>query len=81
MNKRREFLFLYDVSYANPNGDPANENQPRIDEETGILYVRDARLKRTIRDQLASMDFKVFLKEERKEDGKLKTKADLFEEW
>ncbi|WP_340690815.1 type I CRISPR-associated protein Cas7, partial [Hydrogenobacter thermophilus] len=31
MKNRREFLFIYDVSWANPNGDPMDENKPRID--------------------------------------------------
>jgi CRISPR-associated protein Csh2 len=53
---RSELLFLYDVKDANPNGDPLDENKPRIDEETGINIVTDVRLKRTIRDYLH--DFK-----------------------
>ncbi len=81
MKNRREFLFLYDVSWANPNGDPMDENKPRIDEETGINYVTDVRLKRTIRDQLADMGYEVFLKEERGEDDKLKTKEDIFSKY
>lgn len=52
IDNREEFLFLYDVSDANPNGDPLDENKPRIDEETGINVVTDVRLKRTIRDFL-----------------------------
>jgi len=78
MKNRREFLFLYDVSWANPNGDPMDENKPRIDEETGINIVTDVRLKRTIRDQLADMGYEVFLKEERTDDGSLSTKEDIF---
>lgn len=49
---REEFLFIYDVTDANPNGDPMDENKPRIDEETSINIVTDVRLKRTIRDFL-----------------------------
>lgn len=52
ISKRTEILFLYDVKDANPNGDPADENKPRIDEETGLNIVTDVRLKRTIRDYL-----------------------------
>jgi len=52
INNRRELLFIYDVKNANPNGDPADENKPRIDEETGLNIVTDVRLKRTIRDYL-----------------------------
>lgn len=56
LKNRSEILFLYDVTDANPNGDPMEENRPRIDEETSINIVTDVRLKRTIRDYLR--DFK-----------------------
>jgi CRISPR-associated protein Csh2 len=52
LNNKSELLFLYDVKDANPNGDPLDENKPRIDEETGHNIVTDVRLKRTIRDYL-----------------------------
>ena len=77
IKNRREYLFFYDVVDANPNGDPMNENRPRIDEETGICYITDTRLKRFIRDALLEMGEEVFIREERKEDGTLKTKEDL----
>ena len=74
---RQEILFLYDVKDANPNGDPLDENKPRIDEETATALVSDVRLKRTVRDYLH--DFKgreIFIRGVRKEDGVLKTKED-----
>lgn len=49
LSKRREILFLYDVTDSNPNGDPDDANRPRMDEE-GYNIVTDVRLKRTIRD-------------------------------
>ncbi len=52
LDKKSELLFCYDVTDLNPNGDPADENRPRIDEETKINIVTDVRLKRTIRDYL-----------------------------
>lgn len=52
IKNRSELLFCYDVTDANPNGDPLDENKPRIDEEAGINFVTDVRLKRTIRDYL-----------------------------
>ncbi|MEG6565738.1 type I-B CRISPR-associated protein Cas7/Csh2 [Thermoanaerobacterium saccharolyticum] len=77
IKNRSEILFLYDVSFANPNGDPVDENKPRIDEETGINIVTDVRLKRTIRDYLAEYKGKdVFILETRDKDGKLRTKDD-----
>lgn len=51
-NTRSELLFLYDVKDANPNGDPLDENKPRIDEASSRNFVTDVRLKRTIRDFL-----------------------------
>ena len=75
ITNRSEILFLYDVTYANPNGDPVDENKPRIDEETEINIVTDVRLKRTIRDYLN--DYKgqdIFIIESRDENGNLRTK-------
>lgn len=90
VKNRSEILFLYDVKDANPNGDPVDENKPRIDEETGINIVTDVRLKRTIRDYFLSLienkdarlkDEDVFVKERRDEEGFLydaKTRAKEF---
>ncbi len=52
IKNRSEILFLYDIQNANPNGDPNDENKPRMDEETGRNLVTDVRLKRTIRDYI-----------------------------
>jgi CRISPR-associated protein Csh2 len=80
IKNRSEILFIYDVTDANPNGDPVDENKPRIDEETGVNIVTDVRLKRTIRDYLH--DYKkqeIFVREERDTEGKLKTKESIYE--
>ncbi|SFL74591.1 CRISPR-associated protein, Csh2 family [Methanobrevibacter olleyae] len=69
---RSELLFLYDITDANPNGDPLDDNKPRLDEENEINLVTDVRLKRTIRDYLK--DYKneeIFIKEKRDKDGNL----------
>ena len=50
-NKRREYLFLYTVKDANPNGDPLNENHPRYDGDTAQAMASDVRIKRTIRNE------------------------------
>ncbi|MCW4018974.1 MAG: type I-B CRISPR-associated protein Cas7/Csh2 [Candidatus Bathyarchaeota archaeon] len=52
ISNRSEIVFLYDVKDSNPNGDPLDENKPRIDEETMVNLVTDVRLKRTVRDYL-----------------------------
>ncbi|TAE32857.1 MAG: type I-B CRISPR-associated protein Cas7/Csh2 [Candidatus Kapaibacterium sp.] len=49
---REEFVFVYDVTDNNPNGNPMDENKPRIDEETKYNLVTDVRVKRTVRDYL-----------------------------
>jgi len=82
VKNRSEVLFLYDVVNSNPNGDPVDENKPRIDEETGKNIVTDVRLKRTIRDYLH--DYKnndIFVLEIRDKDGKLKTKEDRLKDF
>ncbi len=77
VKSRSEILFLYDVTDANPNGDPVEENKPRIDEETGQNIVTDVRLKRTIRDYLYEYkNQEVFIRETRDDDGNLRTKED-----
>ncbi len=48
-----EILFLYDAKMCNPNGDPDDENKPRMDYDRGINLVSDVRLKRYIRDYLS----------------------------
>ena len=77
VKSRSEILFLYDVTDANPNGDPVDENKPRIDEESGKNIVTDVRLKRTIRDYLHDYKKKdVFIIETRDDNGNLRTKED-----
>jgi len=81
VKNRSEIVFLYDVKDANPNGDPLDENKPRIDEETGINIVTDVRLKRTIRDYLHDFgNQEIFIREVKKDDGKLKTKEDRLDD-
>jgi len=45
-----EILFIYEARLCNPNGDPDEENRPRIDIKTGRNLVSDLRLKRYFRD-------------------------------
>ena len=77
LKNRSEFLFIYDIKDANPNGDPLEENKPRVDEETGQIIVSDVRLKRTVRDYLFDIKGEdVFIIQEKDENGKLRTKED-----
>lgn len=50
---RIDFVFIFDVKDANPNGDPDAGNLPRIDAETGHGLVTDVCLKRKIRNFVA----------------------------
>src|SRR4051812_35479118 len=47
---RYEFVFLFDVTNGNPNGDPDMGNMPRIDPETHRGLVTDVCLKRKLRN-------------------------------
>lgn len=51
-----EILYIYDARMCNPNGDPDDENKPRMDYNRSVNLVSDVRLKRYIRDYL--MDHK-----------------------
>ncbi len=50
MVRNADILFLYDAVMTNPNGDPDEENKPRMDELTRRALVSDVRLKRYLRD-------------------------------
>jgi len=75
IQNRSEIVFLYDAKDVNPNGDPMDENKPRIDEETGINIVTDVRLKRTVRDYLYNFKKEkagnIFVREIEYEAGKI----------
>lgn len=48
--RRHDFVFLFDVTDGNPNGDPDAGNLPRVDPETMQGLVTDVAIKRKIRD-------------------------------
>lgn len=50
---RYEFVYLFDVSNGNPNGDPDAGNLPRLDPETNQGLVTDVCLKRKIRNYVS----------------------------
>jgi CRISPR-associated protein Csh2 len=59
LKSRREILFLYDIRMGNPNGDP-DENRPRRLPD-GRFYVTDVRLKRFVRDYVASQGSEILV--------------------
>lgn len=50
LNKRIDFVYIFDVQDGNPNGDPDAANLPRVDAETGHGLVTDVCIKRKIRN-------------------------------
>ena len=68
IDKRYDFVLLFDVQDGNPNGDPDAGNLPRIDPETGHGLVTDVCLKRKVRNYVLTAKggeapFDVFIKE------------------
>ena len=53
INNRYEFVYLFDATNSNPNGDPDAGNLPRSDPETSRGLVTDVCLKRKIRNYVA----------------------------
>jgi CRISPR-associated protein Csd2 len=50
ITNRYEFVYLFDITNGNPNGDPDAGNLPRLDPETNRGLVTDVSLKRKIRN-------------------------------
>jgi len=50
VNRRHDFVLLFDVTDGNPNGDPDAGNLPRVDPETMQGLVTDVCIKRKVRD-------------------------------
>jgi CRISPR-associated protein Csh2 len=79
---RTEILFVYDIADANPNGDPNDENRPRMDLEAGRAKVSDVRMKRTIRDYLHDYcGEELFCREIEKDDGTIQEGKDRAEDF
>jgi len=82
LTTRTEILFIYDIADANPNGDPNDENRPRMDLEAGRAKVSDVRLKRTIRDYLHDYcGEEIFVREIEKDDGTIQEGKDRAEDF
>ena len=50
LRNRYDFVYLFDVTNGNPNGDPDADNLPRLDPETNHGLVSDVCLKRKVRN-------------------------------
>ena len=53
IDKRYEFVLLFEVTNGNPNGDPDAGNMPRLDPETNLGLVSDVSLKRKVRNYVS----------------------------
>jgi CRISPR-associated protein Csh2 len=74
-----DILYLYDAKLTNPNGDPDEENKPRMDETTGRNLVSDVRLKRYLRDFWLNSGEDIWVR--KREDGTTttaKARMDMF---
>lgn len=61
ISNNSDFLFLYEAIQCNPNGDPDQENKPRMDYDTDTNIVTDTRVKRYIRDYLKAEGTEIFV--------------------
>lgn len=61
IDRNSEILFLYDCKLCNPNGDPDDENRPRMDYDRERCLVSDVRLKRYLRDYLEEMGHTIYV--------------------
>jgi CRISPR-associated protein Csd2 len=53
VDKRYDFVLLFDVTDGNPNGDPDSGNMPRVDPQTRQGLVTDVCMKRKIRNAMS----------------------------
>jgi CRISPR-associated protein Csd2 len=68
IERRYDFVLLFDVQDGNPNGDPDAGNLPRVDPETGHGLVTDVCIKRKVRNYVLTAKngddgYDVFIKE------------------
>src|SRR3954462_7755255 len=68
VTNRYDFVYFFDVTDGNPNGDPDAGNLPRIDPETNQGLVSDVCLKRKVRNYVAELkaeepEFKIYVRE------------------
>jgi len=55
VDRRYDFVFLFDVTDGNPNGDPDAGNLPRLDPQTLQGFVTDVCIKRKLRNAVAAI--------------------------
>ncbi len=69
LQNKIDFAVIINVKRANPNGDPLNNNRPRVDYE-GFGEISDVCLKRKIRNRMMALKQNVFVQsDDNKSDG------------
>jgi CRISPR-associated protein Csd2 len=68
VTNRYDFVYFFEVTDGNPNGDPDAGNLPRIDPETNQGLVTDVCLKRKVRNYVAEVkreapEYKIYVRE------------------
>lgn len=68
IQNRYEFVYLFDVTNGNPNGDPDAGNMPRLDPESSKGLVTDVCLKRKVRNfiemtEADTQGYEIYVKE------------------
>jgi CRISPR-associated protein Csh2 len=61
VKQNSDFLFGFEAVMTNSNGDPDQENKPRMDYETNTALVSDARRKRDIREFIKTKGYRIFV--------------------
>ncbi len=72
-----DFLFVYEAFQCNPNGDPDQENKPRMDYDTKTNLVTDTRVKRFIRDYLKTQNNEEWIFVDMEGDSKVSVDSKL----
>lgn len=77
LENKIDFVMLFTVYGANPNGDPLNENMPRADYD-GYGEISDVCIKRKIRNRMQDMGYSLFVQANDRIDDAMKSLEDRF---
>ncbi|WP_045000048.1 type I-C CRISPR-associated protein Cas7/Csd2 [Shuttleworthella satelles] len=75
LQNKIDFVVIAEVKNANPNGDPLNENRPRVDYD-GYGEISDVCIKRKIRNRMQDMGNMLFVQSEDRRDDDCKSLHD-----
>ena len=78
ISNKYDFVVLFSVKNANPNGDPLNGNRPRINHE-GIGEVSDVCIKRKIRNRMMQLGSDVLIQSDDNKVDEYKSIKDRIE--